>query len=444
LSKIPEYVEKKIWESIIFPALIKVKSDKFSEVLNYIKDMISDYKQFGILRSISLPERVKAMLNEIVEIRLFNFISIPLPREFVWSLESEDFVEKIFHDSWLNAFQVPIPVVQKEGVYYFTVAKKYVVKGTSTFWVKKALGADIANMKGFSGFGVKVAVCDTGIFHLKGLERVKARTVLKIGDLDLSVGHGTSVCSCVTSRHVVDEIASKKVGKIIPLEGIAPWCDCYSIKCMTYPGTGRTSWIIKAIEDAVFKYNCDIINLSLGGMLEAERPEDDPMFHVLKECYNLNKIVCVASGNFGKNKLCTPGSLPLCLRVGAYDPVSGKVAEFTSRGATPWGDIVPDVSMPGVWIYMQTTGQMDLIDNTISGGSPASGTSFACPLAAGMVTLMKEAHRKLLGKELLLDEILLMMSELGEFKDKSEDYGYGILNWNKYETWLSTQYGIEI
>ena len=37
-----------------------------------------------------------------------------------------------------------------------------------------------------------------------------------------------------------------------------------------------------------------------------------------------------------------------------------------------------------------------------------------------------------------------MMSELGEFKEKTEDYGYGILTWNKYETWLSTQYGIEI
>jgi len=622
MRKIPEWVEEEIWRQMVVPVIIKVKPEKIADTIEYIKSLFPDFISDKIDTVIT---KVSELSKLIIKLDLFNMIALPVPRELVWELETYDFIEKIYYDFDVYAIEseerirmitpeVPeAPTVPKDGIYEFTIGK-YKVRGTTTYWTKKILGAERANQLGYKGYGVRVAVCDTGCFRLPGLEKVKIRSVLHGVDYDVVQGHGcimpgtrialvnpglikiedfydsvkteeftsnvgiskevdkdiyvytiseegklvkdkvkyvhklwydgevikirpvsvpelvltpwhpvmiydvdknkfiykradnvkvgdslvyspkfsniirkdkdyillkiievtkekysgwmydlttekyntyiadgyvahnTWCCSCVVSRHVIDERGSKKIGRPLPVEGLAPGCDCYSVRVLGHLGSGKASWIIKGFQDALMKYNCEIINASLGAKLNPKvvEPDDDPFYHVTKIIYDLDRILCVASGNFGKGILCSPGSLPTVLRVGAYDPVTGRVAPFTSRGITPWGDIVPDIVMPGVWVYAHTTGFMDMIDKTVSGFSPASGTSMSAPAATGLITLMREAHRRLLGKTLTLDEILLMMSELSPVKEKSPDYGWGVLTWSIYEEWLSTQYGVRI
>jgi len=49
---------------------------------------------------------------------------------------------------------------------------------------------------------------------------------------------------------------------------------------------------------------------------------------------------------------------------------------------------------------------------------------------------------KQVGKLLTIDEIKRMMAELGESKNNAT--GWGLITWGMWETWLSTQYGVEI
>jgi len=139
----------------------------------------------------------------------------------------------------------------------------------------------------------------------------------------------------------------------------------------------------------------------------------------------------------------SPGAMPNVLTVGAYDPITGKVAPFSSRGPTRWNAIKPDIVMPGVNIDSATDGVCDTAgDGVPSRYSPLSGTSMSCPVAAGLITLMRQCHRDVLGRILTLDEIKMMMQELGH--EKNPTTGWGAMTWQMYEHWLSTQYGVEL
>ena len=66
----------------------------------------------------------------------------------------------------------------------------------------------------------------------------------------------------------------------------------------------------------------------------------------------------------------------------------------------------------------------------------------ATPHSSGLIALMAESKRKLVGNELTLGEIMDMMEQLG--KKKNNQIGFGSLTWNIWLEWLSTQYGISV
>lgn len=260
------------------------------------------------------------------------------------------------------------------------------------------------------------------------------------------VAHNTWCCACVAGRYAVDTRLSRKVKRKVAAEGMAPNAWLISIKALGYlVGCGSTDGILKAIEYALMRYNVDVISMSLGGPSEEEKPEDDPYYEVFNYVTERGIIPVVAAGNEGpdSNTISTPGCLPNVLTVGAYDPLTGKVANFSSRGPTNWGDIKPDCIAPGVKIHTACCGLLDRVgDNMRNRYAILDGTSMATPHVAGLVTLMKQAHERLLGKTLTLDEIMTMLKELGH--EKTNDEGYGPITWGMYEEWLSTTYGIEI
>jgi Subtilisin-like serine proteases len=190
--------------------------------------------------------------------------------------------------------------------------------------------------------------------------------------------------------------------------------------------------------------------MSLGGPVEVTNQEDDPFYHVLKTAVELGVIPVVAAGNDGDEPMTinTPGWIEDALTVGSYDPITGEIAPYSSRGPTPDGRIKPDVIAPGGGYpdHGINNAIVNLLDKAGDGlpnrFSPIQGTSMATPHVAGLVTLMYEAHQKLLGKPLTVSEIKEMMMALGH--EKTNDDGWGLITWQLYETWLETQYGVKV
>jgi len=82
------------------------------------------------------------------------------------------------------------------------------------------------------------------------------------------------------------------------------------------------------------------------------------------------------------------------------------------------------------------------LSHTFSANGIIVHNSMATPHSSGLIALMAESKRKLVGDELTLGEIMDMMEQLG--KKKNNQTGFGSLTWNIWTEWLSTQYGISV
>ena len=425
-------------QRVATPVIIKARYGMFERVLQYVlpyheiakrvfSTFLKAFPTFGVFRAFWR----------------FNMVSAYLDRETIFDLAEDPSVEKIYSDEPM--FILSYPTLTSEGIFEYTTPKGKRKIFTSTYYTRHLIGADRANMKGFKGQGITVAVVDTGAarFH-RQLPQVQFETVMPAQQADGN-GHGTWCATCIAGILDRDDYLSVRVRRDVLCMGMAPEVKLIAIKALGYVvGTGSTSQIIAAI-DVALNYGADVISMSLGGDVTTKRPEDDPYYDVFETALSHGAIPVVAAGNSGPEPgtINSPGALPQALTVGAYNPITGKIADFSSRGPTPWNDIKPDTVAPGVNIDSGTTGYLDMtFDKVPSGFTPMSGTSMATPHIAGLVALMKEAMRKLTGYELTVDEIKRMLAELGH--PKTNEDGWGPLTWEMFEHWLSTEYGVEI
>lgn len=265
------------------------------------------------------------------------------------------------------------------------------------------------------------------------------------------VAHNTWVCGCVGGKLVKDEVLSMEVGKDIYCEGVAPNCELVSIKVLGYVvGVGSISDIIKGVEKAL-RMGVKILSLSLGNKEESDKPEDNPYYKVFKKAveeYNAIPVVAAGNNGPGKGTVNSPGTMPHVLTVAAYDPITGSIANYSSRGPTPWGDIKPDTIAPGGGvpdhgIDNAIVNLLDMAGDSLTNRySPIQGTSMATPHVSGLIACMEQAFREKLGKELSVNEVKNMLSKLGH--EKTNDDGWGLISWDMFNLWCETEYGTKI
>jgi len=144
----------------------------------------------------------------------------------------------------------------------------------------------------------------------------------------------------------------------------------------------------------------DIVSSSLGystwddgtGYTPADMNGDVAVTTVAADLAASKGIVVVSSaGNEGSSTwriITAPADGDSVIAVGAVD-ASGQLASFSSTGPTADGRIKPDVVAMGVGDYVAShTGPTAYYRG--------SGTSFSCPLVAGVCALMLEAHPQLM------------------------------------------------
>lgn len=138
-------------------------------------------------------------------------------------------------------------------------------------------------------------------------------------------------------------------------------------------------------------------------------------------------LLVVAMGNDGNKAwhyLSTPADADSILSVGAVNS-QGEIATFSSYGPSADGRVKPEVCAMG-----EGTSLIDVNNGSVFTGN---GTSFACPLIAGMAASLWSALPEASNME--IREMILRSAD--RYTQPNEQYGYGIPNaWQAY--WEAT------
>ncbi len=282
-------------------------------------------------------------------------------------------------------------------------------------------GSRQANLFGFSGAGVGVAILDSGIdgthpdlsFPTRTVQNVKialgdlANTnsslpatqpvyVENVPDTDTTSGHGTHVAGIAGG----DGTASSGY-----FTGVAPKSNLIGISA------GETLVIINALEGFDYilahqrQYNIRVVNASWGttGAFSA----DDPINIATHLLHDKGITVVFAAGNDGpsENTLNPYSIAPWVIGVGAAVKDGTTLAGFSSIGVPNDPDKHPSLTAPGVDIVSaRSTTPVVALTNPL--GMPVtspyytsyaelSGTSMATPFVTGSVALLLQANPSL-------------------------------------------------
>ncbi|CAF4464078.1 unnamed protein product [Rotaria socialis] len=270
-------------------------------------------------------------------------------------------------------------------IHYSTVEEEHEITGNKRklhrsppnyIRIAETLQAPKLWKMGHRGFGIHVAVFDTGIQdghpHFPNIAEVTNWTDEK-NDYD-TIGHGLFVAGIIGSNR--------------ECLGIAPEAQLHIFKVFTNNHISYTSWFLDAFNYAIIK-KVHVLNLSIGGPDFMDQPFIDKVWDLTS-----NSIILVSAiGNDGPlyGTLNNPADQMDVIGVGSIT-VDDAISRFSSRGMTIWelpdgyGRVKPD---------LVTYGSLVRGSNLVSGCKVLSGTSVASPVVAGAVALLASSvlHR---------------------------------------------------
>lgn len=263
----------------------------------------------------------------------------------------------------------------------------------------------------FYGQGQTICFIDTGIFpHFDFI--FPQSKIIKFVDLINKKstpyddnGHGTFVAGICSGNGVFSKNNM----------GIAPMSNIISIKALGKSGDSNSNVILDAMQwvyDNHKVYNISVVCMSFGADVI---DKFDPLSNGAEALWKAGITVVVAAGNSGPKEktIKSPGNNPYVITVGALDVSNLKVANFSSRGPTIYGN-KPDLLCPAV----------DLIScsNLALPYTTMSGTSVATPIVAGVCAVLKSKNPQMSNNE--IKEFLLSHCSKITGDINSEGHGY--------------------
>lgn len=259
-----------------------------------------------------------------------------------------------------------------------TVVSVFNTPGISS--VAGMLGADKMWPR-FRGKGIVVAIVDTGVdvsHPALAKNIIGGYNAISGTSFNDDNGHGTHVAGIVTQ--------------------VAPEVSLLVIKVLDAKGAGSMDAVVNGLKWAASWRGpkgewVNIVNMSLGS------PQSNiPMWDLLRAMANSRKTIFAAAGNEGDGNIATPelsypAVYPETISIGAVDFAS-RATRFTNS------DKSVDMAAPG-----------DNIQSTWPDGRYAvlSGTSMACPAAAGLAALYMEKYRMRFGEDPTPAELRVVM-----------------------------------
>ncbi|RYV49814.1 peptidase S8 and S53 subtilisin kexin sedolisin [Pengzhenrongella frigida] len=272
-----------------------------------------------------------------------------------------------------------------------------------------------ADGAGITGLGVTVAVIDTGISPVRGLNA--AGKVVNGPDLSAegsskatryvdSFGHGTNMAGIIAGN---DSSAATGVqGAAAPFRGIAPDAQLLNMKVASGDGAVDVSSVIAAVDWVVAHRSDDgmnvrVINLSSGVSTSAPYTVD-PLAEAVERAWAAGIVVVAAAGNDGGTAdLTMPAADPYVIAVGSSDNqgtsalADDLLSTFTNPGTAVRG---PDLLAPGKSVVSLrvpgSTVDQEHPEGLVAGDTAGryfrgTGTSQAAAVVSGAVALLLQA-----------------------------------------------------
>lgn len=314
--------------------------------------------------------------------------------------------------------------------------KELAAPGSYT-WNVDRVNAPGAWAKGIDGSGVTVATFDSGVqwdhVALKESYRGYNADTGEVNHADNyldatagnpeptdGVGHGTHVTGTMVGYSQEDDGAF----------GVAPGAEWMAVK--VFDDTGSTSdsillaggdWILAPNGDA--SNAPDVVNNSWGG--QPGYMGKDEFFRDMVIAWRAAGIFpTFAAGNETplidviEGSVTAPANYPESFAVGATDD-QNKLAAFSLRGPSPYGEVKPDIAAPGV-----------AIPSTYPGDRYAemNGTSMAAPAVSGVVALMLQANPNATIDELeqVMMDTATALTDDEYTESPNNGYGHGLVN----------------
>ncbi|GAC1657278.1 MAG: hypothetical protein NVS9B1_14630 [Candidatus Dormibacteraceae bacterium] len=278
--------------------------------------------------------------------------------------------------------------------------------------IAQGIGATQAYAGNLTGAGVDIALLDTGVTPVAGLNGAGKIVNGPDFSLDLSVpglrhldayGHGTFMAGLIAGQDAGANPAAPGAAYV----GIAPGARIVNVKAGSATGLVDIAQIIAGI-DWVIKHRRDgglnirVLNLSVGTD-SAQDYGSDPLAFAAETAWKQGIVVVAAAGNGGAalGRLDDPAIDPFVIAVGAEAPANGLAAAYVPAFSST-GDGVrnPDFIAPGIHVQgLRVPGSyIDVMNPSAVLGTRffrGSGTSEAAAIVSGSVALLLQHNPSL-------------------------------------------------
>jgi serine protease AprX len=318
--------------------------------------------------------------------------SASVPSDRLDTLRATAGVVSVTEDAGLTLSDADVTGQVSQTGSLYTIANQ--VTGASSMWDK-----------GYTGQGVDIALVDSGVVPVKGLDA--PGKVVYGPDLSLEAngpqnnldgyGHGTHMAGIMLGNESTGSLS----GNTSDFVGMAPDSRLVSIKIADAKGQADVSQAIAAIDWVVENQHKNGLNIRVLNMsFDTDSTQNyvfDPLAYAAEQAWHAGVVVVVAVGNDGGTRINNPATDPYLLAVGS-DSANGTattaddtVSSFSNKG-TPYKRN-PDVLAPGDHVvslrdagsYLDSIYPEARIGDGLFRGS---GTSQAAAVVSGAAALL--------------------------------------------------------